>query len=49
MLREITVKIGLERMGIYKCYKMKKCEKRFPYILVEKHYFISLQEEREGT
>ena len=49
MLRKITVKIELERMGIHKCYKMKKYRKRFPYILVEKHYFISLQEEREGT
>jgi len=25
------------------CYETKKCEKRFPYILVEEHYFISLQ------
>jgi len=25
------------------CYEMKKYEKRFPYILVEEHYFISLQ------
>ena len=30
------------------CYKMKKCGKRFPYILVKEHYFISLQQEREG-
>jgi len=31
------------------CYETKKCGKRFPYILVEKHYFISLWWEREGT
>jgi len=31
------------------CYETKKYGKRFPYILVEEYYFISLQQEREGT
>ena len=30
-------------------YKMKKCGKKFLYILVEEHYFISLWQERQDT
>jgi len=30
-------------------YETKKCRKRFIYISVEEHYFISLQQEREVT
>jgi len=41
------VRSNKKRSKVHFCYETKKCEKRFPYILVKGHYFISLQQERE--